>query len=250
MINDILVALADKYERKEFLDGDPSWFMHQVDGDSRELLAFIASSLSYGSRKQFLPKIQLIFDFSNGDVREWLVSRRFETDIPSTDECYYRLFTCRMMNDFLRALAVMVDEYGSIKSYVSRTISPSRDCKDAVRAITEWFREHGSVGIIPKDCTSSCKRVCMFMRWMTREGSPVDLGVWSDIIDASSLIIPMDTHVVQEANRLGLITSRSTSMSSAIRLTNRLKEIFPNDPVKGDYALFGLGVDSEADAIL
>ena len=55
--------------------------------------------------------------------------------------------------------------------------------------------------------------------------------------------MPMDTHVVQEAMRLGLLTSRSTSMTNAIRLSERLAQYFPDDPLKGDFALFGLGVD-------
>ena len=78
---------------------------------------------------------------------------------------------------------------------------------------------------------------------MVRTASPVDLGLWSDIIDRRTLIMPMDTHVVQEAMRLGLLTSRSTSMTNAIRLSERLAQYFPDDPLKGDFALFGLGVD-------
>jgi hypothetical protein len=54
----------------------------------------------------------------------------------------------------------------------------------------------------------------------------------------------MDTHVLQEAQRLGLLTSKNTSMNTAIRLTDKLRETFPDDPLKGDFALFGLGVDN------
>lgn len=82
----------------------------------------------------------------------------------------------------------------------------------------------------------------MFLRWMVRDGSPVDIGLWSDIIDKRTLIMPMDTHVLQEATRLGLMTSKAASMSSAIKLTERLREVFPEDPLKGDFALFGVGV--------
>ena len=78
---------------------------------------------------------------------------------------------------------------------------------------------------------------------MVRDGSPVDLGLWSSFIDKRSLIIPMDTHVLQEANRLGLITSKTASMAAARKLTARLAEIFPDDPLKGDFALFGYGVN-------
>lgn len=252
-----LKALAEKYETKEFLVGDPSWFMHQIEGDTnKELLAFIASSLSYGSRKQFLPKIQQLLDSIRGHrndsetreydvpiVADWLLEGRYNDVVPPTPSCFYRLYTCQTFNTFLAALATMVKEYGSIKGYLMAKMK-SRDALEAIDIITRWFLEHGSVGVIPKDTSSSCKRVCMFLRWMVRKDSPVDLGLWSDIIDLRTLIIPMDTHVVQEAMRLGLLTSKSTSMSNARHLSQLLVEFFPDDPIKGDFALFGLGVDS------
>ena len=82
------------------------------------------------------------------------------------------------------------------------------------------------------------------MRWMVRSDSPVDLGLWSDIIDRRTLIMPMDTHVVQQSMRLNLLASSSTSMSAAQRLTSAMSLVFPDDPLKGDFALFGYGVNN------
>lgn len=251
-LTDHLKSLAEKYERKEFLIGDPSWFMHQVEGDTnKELLAFIASSLSYGSRKQFLPKIDslgLTKDISGKgdtiDIANWLVSGSYNDVVPPIDECFYRLYTKRTFNSFLSALAIMVKEYGNIKNYLAINMK-TNEALETIVLLTKWFASHDSIGVIPKDTTSSCKRVCMFLRWMVRDNSPVDLGLWSDIIDKRTLIIPMDTHVVQEANRLGLMKKSTTSMSAARKLTNTLSEIFPEDPLKGDFALFGLGVDEK-----
>ena len=84
----------------------------------------------------------------------------------------------------------------------------------------------------------------MFLRWMVRKESPVDLGLWNDIIDQRTLIMPLDTHVIQEANRLGLIKTKSTSMKIACELTEKLRKIFPEDPLKGDFALFGYGINN------
>jgi uncharacterized protein (TIGR02757 family) len=83
----------------------------------------------------------------------------------------------------------------------------------------------------------------MFMRWMVRDGSPVDLGLWSEFIDKRSLFIPLDTHVMQEARHLGLIAGKTASWKTVMNLTEALKEVFPDDPAKGDFALFGYGVD-------
>lgn len=239
-----LKTLAERYETREFLDGDPSWFMHQVEGEAnKELLAFIASALSYGSRKQFLPKIQYILDCSQGEVERWLLSGRYEKDIPDSDECFYRLYTCHTMHAFLCSLTEMLLQHGSLKNYVRQSLAavsqpPSRQALDAVEAIVQWFH----VNVIPQSTTSSCKRICMFLRWMVRDNSPVDLGLWSDIIDKRTLIMPLDTHVIQEASRLGLLESKTASMNTALKLTEKLRAVFPDDPLKGDFALFGLGV--------
>ena len=114
----------------------------------------------------------------------------------------------------------------------------------AVEAICRRFHEAGSDAVIPKDPKSACKRVCMFLRWMGRSNSPVDLGLWSSFLDRRTLVIPLDTHVLQEAKKLGLLKGSSASMCVARRLTAALAEVFPDDPTKGDFALFGAGVDA------
>jgi uncharacterized protein (TIGR02757 family) len=78
---------------------------------------------------------------------------------------------------------------------------------------------------------------------MVRDKSPVDLGLWADFIDKKSLIMPLDTHVMQESRNLELIGSKTASMSTAIELSETMLEVFPDDPLRGDFALFGLGVN-------
>lgn len=236
-----LKELAEKYETKEFLNGDPSWFMHQVKGEpNQETLAFIASCLSYGSRKQFFPKIQYILDCSEGNVYDWLKGGRFEDDIPDNGDCYYRLYSNSLMNRFLKAYRELIHKHGSLGRYLFG--NDVRTGMEAIETITSYFSSHGIEVIVPKDAKSSCKRICMFLRWMVRDNSPVDLGLW-DFIDKRTLIMPMDTHVLQEACAMGLLNTKSTSMLSALRLTARMRDIFPDDPLKGDFALFGYGVN-------
>ena len=86
--------LADKYETADFLAADPSSFMHRVAGAAnQEAMAFIASCLSYGSRKQFFPKIQFVLDASGGEVDRWVRSDEWQNDIADNAECFYRLYT-------------------------------------------------------------------------------------------------------------------------------------------------------------
>ena len=241
--------LADSYESADFLIGDPSWFMHQVEGErNQELTAFLASALSFGSRKQFMPKIQQLLSIALQQIGSSEGSEGYEgyEGYEGNDnECFYRMYTWRDMRLFLARLNELLQEYGSLKEFVSKG-RKSIEALEALETITAWFsrpKEDSSArSPIPKDTTSSCKRLCMFLRWMVRDNSPVDLGIWSNIIDKRTLIIPLDTHVMQQANRLGLIDTRTASMSTARRLTGKLLTIFPDDPLKGDFALFGYGV--------
>ena len=246
-----LLTLANKYETLSFLNGDPSWFMHQVIGKrNQETIAFIASCLSYGSRQVFLPRIQYLLDCSRSGPYEWIRTGKYTLDIPNDDQCFYRLYTNTMMHDLFHALQTMYEEYGDMENYIRcyaklNKEKPQTDAIIAIEAICDYFLKHEAIGIVPKSTKSSCKRVCMFLRWMVRTDSPVDLGIWSDLIDQRSLIIPLDTHVIQQSLQLGLITSKTASMSVARKLTDKLLEIFPNDPLKADFALFGYGVNQK-----
>lgn len=240
-IKETLQQYAEQYETEDFLPHDPSSFMHKVNGkENQETFAFIASCLSYGSRKQFFPKIQYILDRSNGNVHQWVKGGVFDKDIPANSLCYYRLYTNHAMNTFLHALKDMLNEYDSIGNFIRET---ANDGYTAVVSICDYFSNKGITVIIPKDAKSACKRICMFLRWMVRDNSPVDLGLWNNVIDKRTLIMPLDTHVLQEAMRLGLMNSRTASMSAARKLTAKMSQIFPDDPLKGDFALFGYGVN-------
>lgn len=237
-----LIEYAERYETAEFLHGDPSWFMHQVNGkENREAMAFLASCLSYGNRKQFMPKIQLLYSWSDGRVADWVRSGKFAEHLPlSSNRCFYRLFSTNKMHTFLQAYREMLNEYGSMGDYVHST---SNDALSAIESICRYFSSHGVSVIVPKNTQSACKRVCLFLRWMVRSNSPVDLGLWAEFIDRRTLIMPLDTHVLKQSHNFGLIDGSSATMSMAKKLTAALTEVFPDDPLKGDFALFGFGVN-------
>ena len=241
-IAETLIRYARQYETKEFLIGDPSWYMHQVEWDeNRETMAFIASCLSYGSRKQFMPKIQQLLDHSQGEPYLWVREGRYRQLFrPDDKSCFYRLYSNAVMFGFLSVFQQLIERYGTLGGYVRQNAS---DGFGAMKAICGYFGGKGVSVVVPKNTQSACKRVCMFLRWMVRSGSPVDLGLWADFIDRRTLVMPLDTHVVSEAVRLGLLKSRCASMSAALRLTESLAAIFPDDPLLGDFALFGYGVN-------
>lgn len=234
---------AAAYETAEFFQRDPSRFMREAkaagaSAASCEATAFVASSLSFGSIDQFLPRIRSIVDAARGDVDRWIRDGAFEDFAHSGDRrCFYRYVTWDALNAFLRAYRRVMNAHGTLGEFVRA--NSDGECFGAVKAICAAFAGSGAGLLVPANATSACKRLCMFMRWMGRAGSPVDLGLWADFLDRRTLIVPLDVHVMHEARALGLATSANATMPAALKLTALMSEVFPDDPAKGDFALFG-----------
>lgn len=238
--------LAARYETADFIEGDPVRFAHLAKGGGNlETTAFVASALSYGSRKQFLPKIGEIVSMAGGDVWDWVRNGGYMASFrPDDGSSFYRLFSHAQMRRFLDALQALLLGHGTIGGYLQGR--GATDGPGAVKALCEAFGNGAAAPVVPKDATSACKRLCLFLRWMARDGSPVDFGMWSGWFDKRTLIIPLDVHVVRQARKLGLVGNASPSMRTALALTARLREVFPDDPLKGDFALYGLGIDESS----
>lgn len=242
-----LISLADRFETEAFINDDPSWFMHQTsEPREQETAAFLAMCLSYGSRKQFMPKIAQLLQMADGKPYEWIAGGRYEEDIKPTSQCFYRLYTCNDIHRLLTALHDLFHQYGSLgtmaKESATHATNNCTDVESVLVALATFFRGHGIKGLVPSPYTSACKRPCMFLRWMVRDKSPVDLGLWSSFIDKAHLYIPLDTHVMQTAARLKITSAKSAGWKAVIRLTQQMSMVFPGDPARADYALYGYDI--------
>ena len=134
-IKRLLRSLADRYETSDFIVGDPSWFMHQVsDPADQEMIAFLASVLSYGRRDLFLPKIQRLLDLSGNHPAQWIRSGAYTADIPDDTACYYRLYNNHMMRalmDGLHDIVVRLAISSGSPPPVAMPSTPSRHCRDS-----------------------------------------------------------------------------------------------------------------------
>lgn len=249
-LRQLLAGLADRYETAAFIEGDPSCFMHQTEGArNRETAAFLAMCLSYGSRKQFMPKMADLMRMAGGRPYDWVASGRFEDCVKPSPQCFYRLYTYGDIHRLLVALRNLLEDYGSLgqfaKAAVAQAPGNGTDVEAVLVALSAFFRSHDIKGLVPSPYTSACKRPCMFLRWMVRDGSPVDLGLWSAFIDKANLLVPLDTHVLQTAAKLKMMSRKSASWKAVTDLTRLAAEAFPGDPARADYALYGLDIDGE-----
>ena len=115
----ILLQNAEKHETAYFLEKDPSKFMHLVKGiRNQEAMAFIASSLSYGKREQFNPKIEMILTWTEGEVDQWIRTGKHEEHFKAGDtRSFYRLYTHNTMHCFFQAYQRLLLTYGSLGDY-------------------------------------------------------------------------------------------------------------------------------------
>ena len=239
--------LADKYENTNFYNGDPSYVLRRYKNiDDIECAGFIAAVLAFGQRKVFLKKIDEILNNADnfGGPANWLKTACYKkTFLPDNEDYnkkFYRFYSYADFIDLFDVMNRILNENTTLGDYFANHFTAC-DCKDNLSAlICDTFK---SCKIVPHGKNSANKRINMFLRWMVRKNSPVDLGIW-DWYNPADLIIPLDVHVIQESIKLGLLPENSKgTLKTAIELTNILKQIWPDVPCKGDYALFGLGVD-------
>lgn len=253
-----LQALADKYECAAFMEQDPSRVLQRyTKAQDLEVAAFISAMLAFGRRDLFLPKIDSILELADaqGGPFRWLITGQHQKDFPpagvSAVDSFYRFYSYHDLHLLFCRLEEILQESGSLGSYFHHTYIESQNSHPQVHLSQLVSQSFPDCKIVPKGKNSANKRVQMFLRWMVRQNSPVDVGLWNWYSPAD-LLIPLDTHVIRQSVELGLLSATSTkgkspsvasSASNARKLTEVLAQIWPEDPCKGDFALFGLGID-------
>ncbi len=240
-----LDKLVEKYENKEFIKNDPVQFIHLFKSKKdSELAGFIASLLAYGSREQFIKKLNnLLIDIAQKEPVNFI--QNFEPEL--IGDFNYRF---GKPTDFISIFTILKELYNTSNGLEDLFLHGKQQEK-IFETVVDYFyaRADKNVGqgfyhMIPNPHNGGAmKRMCMYLRWMVRKG-PVDIGIWN-FINPSELYIPLDVHVGRISRQMGLLTRKANDFKAVIELTNKLKEFCPQDPVKYDFAMFGYGVNSK-----
>lgn len=232
------------YETPDFVKADPvqipARYYYNSDQRNLEISAFITAWIAWGSRKQIIEKADFIDrEIFKGEPAKYILSEDWRQFLNSSENLY-RTFNYGDFFAICQRLWSVYQAKETLEQYLAET-------KGVVANSTVLYiiqLTFGEINGIPNEKSqSACKRLNMFLRWMCRQKSPVDFGIWT-ICPQNKLIIPLDTHVHKQALRLGLVKRRTPDLQTAIEITDRFAEIFPDDPTKGDFALFGYGVNN------
>ncbi|RZL33072.1 MAG: TIGR02757 family protein [Pedobacter sp.] len=274
-LQNFLDSKVEQYNRPEFIANDPICIPHLfARKQDIEIAGFFASILAWGQRKTIINKCRELLDRMDNSPYDFVLNHS-DTDLKQllqfkhrtfndTDLLYFIAFfkahyskfnsleqafipESQLRNDYLETISdlpsVEMSSAVCFASDLNFTIEQSLNYFRRYFFSLEDFPHRTKKHISSPAQKSTCKRLNMFLRWMVRKDTKgVDFGIW-ETLKPEHLICPCDVHVDRVGRLLGLITRKQTDWLTATELTNHLKQFDHSDPVKYDFALFGLGVE-------
>ena len=248
-LKNLLETLYHKYNRIDFIEHDPILIPHLYSKKQDiEIAAFIAAIFAWGQRVTIINKSKEFLSYMDNDPHQFILNHT-ENDLKPFLGFKHRTFNDTDALYFISFLKIHYEKYNSLEdAFILGSKKNYWDAEQGLIGFKDYFfslEDYPTRTIkhisSPKN-NSTCKRLNMFLRWMVRKDEQgVDFGIWSKI-KPSSLVCPIDVHVANTARQFGLISEEVINWKTAIKLTEQLKSFDSEDPVKYDFALFGLGV--------
>ncbi|GAB3997972.1 TIGR02757 family protein [Spirosoma daeguense] len=255
-IKDFLDAKADQYNRPSFIDRDPISIPHRFSQKQDiEIMGFWSAVLAWGQRPVILKKASELVDLMDGAPHDF-IRHHEESDLKRFLAFKHRTFNATDALYFLHFFRQYYQENDSLEDAFLPNTTPETVESALIRfhdrfcGLADFFPERTRKHIATPARNSSCKRLLMFLRWMVRsDDRGVDFGLWTRL-KPHQLVMPIDVHVNRVSHKLGLLTPKnnvaaSPNWKTALELTQTLRSFDPADPVRYDFALFGLGVEGE-----
>lgn len=239
---------ASFYERPEFIERDPISIPHQFTlKQDIEIAGFFAAIFSWGQRATILKKGNELMTGMEGQPYEF-IRHHSEKDLKRFRQFKHRTFQPDDLWVLITFLKTVYNAHQSLEQVFLHQSNFISIEDSLTRFYTGIFSSSFALDRTKKHIStpakhSSCKRLCMFLRWMVRSNRHgVDFGIWKNI-PIHALICPLDIHVSRVAVKLGLLDNPSSNWKQALHLTEQLCSFDAEDPVKYDFALFNLGIE-------
>ena len=250
MTNSELKSFLDEkviqYNTLDFIESDPVQIPHLFSQkEDIEIAGFLASSIAWGNRKMIIKNSHKMMDLIGNSPYDFVMSHN-DYQLEKLEGFVHRTFNSDDFKHFIKALKhIYINKGGLENIFIQNQTETS--LQPAIHALHEIFFEIPHLTRTRKHVAdpnkgSVSKRINMCLRWFVRnDNAGVDLGIWKGI-SPSKLSCPLDVHSGNVARKLGLLTRKQNDGKALTELDSKLRELDPNDPVKYDFALFGLGV--------
>jgi uncharacterized protein (TIGR02757 family) len=245
-LKDFLDEKVEKYNNKTFIDSDPIQIPHQfTKREDIEIAGFLTATIAWGNRKMIIKNGQNMMQLMDNSPFEFVKSHS-EKDLQALQSFVHRTFNGTDFICFIRNLKNIYKENDSLEQlFISNKNDDfnQTDISNFKKAFFETTSPERTFKHISDPINgSAAKRINMFLRWMVRgDKKGVDFGIWKNI-PMSRLSCPLDVHSGNVARKLGLLDRKQNDSKSVFLLDENLRTLDINDPVKYDFALFGLGI--------
>lgn len=246
-IKELLERYVEKNNTPDFIPNDPVQFPRRfTDKRDIEIVSFLSAILAWGKRSLILRDVERLLNEMDNQPYNYLKEQAF-LDFDA-DRNVHRTIFGRHFQYLMNGFYSLYKKYDSLDDFSFKQKfgdSPLPSFSFAEALLKIMIDSNGGKKcpeVIPSNLQSTAlKRINMAIRWLVRDDGIVDMGIWKSI-PKSKLIIPLDVHVGNTSRSLGLLTRKANDKKSALQLTEKLKEFCPEDPIKYDFALFGIGV--------
>ncbi len=247
----LLDAKVKQFNHRSFIANDPISIPHRFKRrQDIEVAGFFAALFAWGNRVTVINKSLELLSLM-GNTPHSFVCDHTPREAKRLASFVHRTFNGEDIQYFVRFLKHHYQRHESLEDAFP-VGAEDENVEHALNAFHDYFfslpevPEHVRLHMAAPKKQSSCKRLNMFLRWMVRSDmARVDFGLWKKIKPAQ-LICPIDVHVERTARKLKLLTYQQLHWDCALELTNNLRKFDPRDPVKYDYALFGLGMEGRS----
>ncbi|MFM7565954.1 MAG: TIGR02757 family protein [Flavobacteriales bacterium] len=232
---------ADQFESPEFIEFDPICIPHKYhQKEDIEIMGILIATIAWGNRKSIIKSGNELIKIVGSSPYDYVMTQDHTTPVPFV----HRTFNAEDLAFFFQGLKKIYSDEGLEKVFYKQDIkSGIINFRKKMLEIPHYTRSEKHLS--NPDANSACKRLNMFLRWMVRSKvKGVDFGLWTSI-SPSNLIIPLDVHTGNIARKLNILVRKQNDGTAAKELMSILRNFDPIDPVKYDFALFGLGAMEE-----
>ena len=245
-LRDFLEEKVIQYNTLDFIDSDPIQIPHLFSlKEDIEIAAFLTATIAWGNRKMIINNSKRMMDMLGNSPYDFIMEHK-HNQLEKLDGFVHRTFNSDDFKTFVKSLQHIYNTHNGLEMAFSK----NQQALSMQPSISEFKRLFFEVAHQPRTMKhvsdpmqgSAAKRINMFLRWMVRQDQKgVDFGIWKSISPAA-LSCPLDVHSGNVARKLGLLTRKQNDGKALAELDAALRKLDANDPVKYDFALFGLGV--------